>query len=61
MASLDGISEKCTGVRKVEWSDSLKGEPFICLDVHYKTSYKNLSATTCRPLKVGEKMPLDVI
>lgn len=42
MASLDGISEKCTGVRKVEWSDSLKGEPFTCLDVHYKTSYKSL-------------------
>lgn len=25
MAKLDGISEKCTGVKKFEWSDSLKG------------------------------------
>lgn len=35
MAKLDGISEKCTGVKKIEWSDSLKGEPFTSLNVHY--------------------------
>lgn len=28
MAALHGISEKCTGVKKMEWTDSLRGELF---------------------------------
>lgn len=26
MATLHGISEKCTGIKKIEWTDSLRGE-----------------------------------
>lgn len=28
MALLDGIGERCTGIKKIEWTASLKGELF---------------------------------
>lgn len=35
MAKMDGINEKCTGLQKINWVDSLKGELVTRLNVYY--------------------------
>lgn len=48
MAKLNGISEKCTGVKKIDWSDSLKGElplhlNYISLPLQPNRSVQNIN------------------
>lgn len=48
MVKLNGISEKCTGVKRIDWSDSLKGElslhlNYISLPLQPNRSVQNIN------------------
>ena len=42
IAKMDSVNEKCTGMKKMDWSDSLKGKLSMLM------SYKNHVSAKCQ-------------